>query len=176
MKTTHEVDASSFVRRFSTKTILGAFFLAGTLFAAGCSDDAQPITHQDCAALTAAHASSPAVQVSVKSNAGSSPDVTISGNGFPAGAPISIGYFGLPSVGDTTAEIDLPALANVNADGSFAVTQRGVYDLKTCDDDSMTAAIAIAVGAGGTIAGTSAPARFWCANETSTEAYDSPCE
>jgi hypothetical protein len=176
MKTTHEVDAASFVRRFSTKTILSAFFLAGTLFAAGCSDGAQPITHQDCAALASTHATSPAVQVSVKSIAGSSPDVTISGNGFPAGAPISIGYFGLPTVGDATAEIDLPALENVNADGSFAITQHGVYDLRTCDDDSMTATIAIAVGAGGTIAGASAPARFWCANTTSTESYDGPCE
>lgn len=176
MNTTSAIDAASFVRRFSAKTILGAVFLAGASLATGCSDAAQPITHQDCAALTATRANAPAVRVSVKSNAGSSPDVSISGNGFPAGTPISIGYFGLPATADATTEIDLPARVDVNADGSFSVTQHGVYDLKSCDDDSMNATIAIAVGAGGTIAGTSAPARFWCTNAASIESYDSACE
>ena len=177
MKTTHDVDAASFVRRFSGKTILAALFFTGALFAAtGCSDAAQSVTHQDCAALTANHASSPAIRVTVKSNGGSSPDVTITGNGFPAGAPISVGYFGLPAAGDATSEIDVPASEHVSADGSFAVTQRGVYEMRSCDADSAKDTIAIAVGAAGTIAGTSAPARFWCENAAPTESYDDPCE
>jgi hypothetical protein len=180
MKTTHEVDAASFVRRLSVKTTAHAFFFAGALFAiaatAGCSDGAQPIAHQDCSALSANRTTSPSIRVSVKSNPGSKPDVSIAGNGFPAGAPISIGYFGLPKGGDATTELDLPARVVVNADGSFAVTQYGVYDTASCGDDSMGSTVAIAVGADGTIASTSAPARFWCSNATSIESYDSACQ
>jgi hypothetical protein len=176
MRTISGVDAATFVRRFSTKTILGVLLLTGASLTAGCSDAAQPVTHQDCAALTAVRSSGPAVRVSVKSNGGSSPDVSIVGSGFPAGSPIFIGYFGLPSTGDSTSEVDLPARIDVNADGSFAVTQYGVYDLKSCDDASMNATIAIAVGAGGSIASTSAPARFWCSNASNVASYDSACE
>jgi hypothetical protein len=177
MKTTHEVDAASFVRRFSGKTILTALFFTSAVFsAAGCSDAVQPATHPDCVSLTAAHAGSPAIRVSVKANIEASPDVTISGNGFPAGAPISIGYFGLPASGNETSEIDLPASENVSADGSFTVTQRGVYEMKSCDGDFANDTISVAVGAEGTIAGALVPTRFWCSNAATTESYDGPCE
>ncbi|MEO8876964.1 MAG: hypothetical protein ABI461_15330 [Polyangiaceae bacterium] len=177
MKTNHEV--ASTLRRFSAKTILGVFFVAGALSAAtGCSADAQSIiTHQSCASLTTSHGRAPSVQVSVKSN-GSSPDVAVTGNGFPPGSRISVGYFGLPpeNVGGATVQLDVPALGEVNADGTFSITQRGVYDVKSCASDEAGDTIAIAVGAGGTVAGTSAPARFWCENAAATASYDGPCE
>ncbi len=178
MKTTPEVDAASFVRRLSAKTTAHALFFAGALFAiAGCSDGAQPITQQDCSALSANRTTSPSIRVSLKSNPGSNPDVSITGNGFPPGAPISIGYFGLPKgTDDATTELDVPASVVVNADGSFAVTQYGVYDTASCDDDSKGSTVAIAAGADGTIASASAPARFWCSNATSIEPYDSACQ
>jgi hypothetical protein len=180
MKTNLETNARSLVRLAPVKTTSRALFSVGALLtaiaASGCSDGTQPITHRDCAALTATSSNSPAIRVSVEAKAGSSPDVSISGNGFPAGSPISIGYFGLPDVGTETAQIDLPALVDVNKDGSFSITQHGVYDLKSCDSDALGATISIAAAAGGTIVGTSAPASLWCANATSVESYDSACE
>jgi len=144
---------------------------------AGCSDGAQPIPQAGCASAPLSRSASPDVRVSVKANAGGSPDVSIRGAGFPAGASVSIGYFGLPAtkIGEANVDLDFANLVHVNDDGTFAVTQHRVYDIVPCGADQTSNTISIAVGAAGMLSGTTAPATFWCENGR-TDSYGDSCQ
>ncbi len=118
MKTTYEV--GSYVRRFSTKTILGALFLTSVASVTGCSDGSslQAVPEVSCELASTSFISS-SVQVGVRTNAGASPDVSIRGAGFPPGAKVSIGYFGLPAAKVNDPTVDLspsePAASSAEA-------------------------------------------------------------
>jgi hypothetical protein len=176
MKTTFS--AAPLVRRFSAKAILGALFLASASIATGgCSADAQPISQADCTIAPLSKSASPAVRVSIKANAGTAPDVSIQGAGFPAGASVSIGYFGMPATksDDTTIDLDFADLVHAGDDGTFVITQHEVYGIVPCEGRAADATISIAVGANGMLSGTTAPESFWCENGR-TDSYGESCE
>lgn len=176
MKTTYEV--GSYVRRFSTKATLGALFLTSVAAVTGCSDGSSvdAIPRVSCELASTSFFSS-SVQVGVKTNAGASPDVSIRGAGFPPGAKVSVGYFGLPGpkVNDPTVDLDFADVVPVSDDGTFTITQHAVYAPQTCDADQVGSTISIAVGANGVLGGTTVPEAFWCEN-ASTESYASACQ
>ncbi|HEX7662984.1 MAG TPA: hypothetical protein VF407_00660 [Polyangiaceae bacterium] len=169
---------ASYVRRFSAKTILGAIFVAGAAATTGCSGnvESQQIPPVSCELASASFVAS-SVQLGVKTNAGSGPDVSIRGRGFPAGAKVSIGYFGLPAPtsGDPTVDLDFADVVTVNDDGTFALTQPAVHTLVDCSADQLATTIGVAVGADGVLGGTTVPEAFWCAN-ASTETFASVCK
>ena len=103
--------------------------------------------------------------------------MSIKGAGFPAGASVSIGYFGMPASRgvDSTVDLDFADLVRAGDDGTFTVTQHDVYGIVPCDGHASGDTVSIAVGAGGMLSGTTAPESFWCENGR-TDSYGESCE
>ncbi|MGH7284495.1 MAG: hypothetical protein ACRELY_23470 [Polyangiaceae bacterium] len=174
MKTTS--DARRTLMPFLGKAIVVMALPAIAAFATGCSDAAEPTAHTSCISAPLVAGDAPAVQVALKATVNETPDVTIRGAGFPAGARVSLAYVGLPGhdPGGATADFDFDDVAVIANDGTFAVTQHAVGSLEPCDAAN-AATGSIVVGANGMLAGASVPTSFWCANNAA-ERWGDVCE